>query len=61
MNSAENHMTELDAYMTTMGRQARAASRAINRATSGQKNQALLAIASGPGFQQGQPDGCKCP
>ena len=46
MNSAENYMTELDAYMTTLGRQARAASRAINRATSGQKNQALLAIAS---------------
>ena len=37
--------TEIAAYMTVLGQQARAASRAINRATTGQKNQALLAIA----------------
>ena len=36
---------DIKQYMLTLGQQARAASRVLARATSGQKNQALLAIA----------------
>lgn len=37
---------EIEAYMQTVGQQARAASRALSRASTQDKNQALLAIAS---------------
>ncbi|MDA9579163.1 glutamate-5-semialdehyde dehydrogenase [Gammaproteobacteria bacterium] len=38
-------MTDLQAYMTDLGRRARAASAMIAKATTGQKNAALIAIA----------------
>ena len=45
MNSAENHITDVAEYMQAVGERARAASRLINRASTAQKNAALLAIA----------------
>ena len=39
-------MTDIDAYMLKLGTRARAASRAINKASTAQKNAALLAIAA---------------
>ena len=45
MNSAENHITDVTEYMQAVGERARAASRLINRASTAQKNEALLAIA----------------
>ena len=45
MNSAENHITDITEYMQAVGERARAASRLINRASTAQKNEALLAIA----------------
>ena len=45
MNNAENHIADVTEYMQTVGEQARAASRLINRASTAQKNAALLAIA----------------
>ena len=38
-------MTDIETYMLELGKQARAASREIGRATTAQKNSALLAIA----------------
>ncbi len=46
MNSAESYMTDIEAYMLKLGTQARAASREINKASTAQKNAALLAIAA---------------
>ena len=45
MNSAENHISNVTEYMQAVGERARAASRLINRASTAQKNEALLAIA----------------
>ena len=45
MNNAENHIADITEYMQTLGERARAASRLINRASTAQKNAALLAIA----------------
>lgn len=45
MNNAENHITDVTEYMQAVGERARAASRLINRASTAQKNEALLAIA----------------
>ncbi len=45
MNSVENRLSEIDAYMLKLGAQARDASSAIARATTAQKNRALLATA----------------
>ena len=45
MNNAENHIADVTEYMQTVGERARAASRLINRASTAQKNAALLAIA----------------
>ena len=45
MNSAENDITDVTEYMQAVGERARAASRLINRASTAQKNEALLAIA----------------
>jgi glutamate-5-semialdehyde dehydrogenase len=39
-------MMEIQQYMHTLGQQARQASRAMARATTGIKNQALLSIAA---------------
>ncbi|MDP1931662.1 MAG: glutamate-5-semialdehyde dehydrogenase [Gammaproteobacteria bacterium] len=41
----EGQTVDIDSYMTTLGRQARAAARDIARATTAQKNAALLTIA----------------
>lgn len=46
MNSAEQSLTDLDAYMLRLGRQARAAAAGIARASTGQKNAALEHIAA---------------
>ena len=46
MNTAESSITDIETYMLNLGVQARAASREIARATTGQKNEALLAIAA---------------
>ena len=46
MNTAESSIAEIETYMLNLGMQARAASREIARATTGQKNDALLAIAA---------------
>lgn len=46
MNIAEVPATDIDAYMQTLGAQARAASRQSARATTAQKNAALEAIAA---------------
>ncbi|RFA30272.1 glutamate-5-semialdehyde dehydrogenase [Alkalilimnicola ehrlichii] len=43
--TAENQLQDVVAYMQALGRQARVASRAMSRAESAAKNQALLAIA----------------
>ncbi len=45
MNNAENHIADVTEYMQAVGERARAASRLINRASTAQKNAALLAIA----------------
>lgn len=45
MNSPETHMTEIETYMLKLGAQARAAAADINKATTGSKNAALMAIA----------------
>ncbi len=45
MNSAENSMTEIETYMVKLGVQARQAAQSVNKATTAQKNDALLAIA----------------
>ena len=45
MNNAENHIADVTEYMQVVGERAKAASRLINRATTAQKNAALLAIA----------------
>ena len=45
MNSAENSMTEIETYMVKLGVQARQAAHSVNKATTAQKNDALLAIA----------------
>ena len=45
MNSAEQAMSDIDTYMLQLGARARAASREIAKATTAQKNAALLAIA----------------
>ncbi|UHD14583.1 glutamate-5-semialdehyde dehydrogenase [Thiocapsa bogorovii] len=42
---SERQITDIDAYMSDLGRRARAASRALARATTRQKNNALSAIA----------------
>jgi len=41
----DNRITDIDDYMADLGRRARAASRALARASTGAKNQALTAIA----------------
>ncbi|MDD9957924.1 MAG: glutamate-5-semialdehyde dehydrogenase [Gammaproteobacteria bacterium] len=43
MNSAESYMTDIEAYITKLGAQARAASREISSASTADKNRALLA------------------
>ncbi|NKN32742.1 glutamate-5-semialdehyde dehydrogenase [Marichromatium bheemlicum] len=43
---SESSITDIDAYMTDLGRHARAAARALARATTAEKNRALLAIAA---------------
>lgn len=45
VNSTTNDINDIDLYMQTVGRQARAASRLMARANTGTKNAALLAIA----------------
>jgi len=45
MNTAENHIADIQAYMKTLGHQARAAAQVMSRSTTAQKNAALLAIA----------------
>ncbi len=45
MNNAENHIADVTEYMQAVGERARAASRLINRASTAQKNAALLGIA----------------
>lgn len=46
MNKAESPSSDIEAYMHTLGARARAASREIGKASTGQKNAALLAIAT---------------
>lgn len=46
MNTAESSLTDIETYMLNLGVQARTASREIAKATTGQKNNALLAIAA---------------
>ena len=46
MNSIENPMADIQAYMTQLGVQARAAAQDMNKATTAQKNAALLAMAA---------------
>jgi len=46
MNTAESSITDIASYMQNLGVQAREASREIARASTGQKNQALIAIAT---------------
>jgi len=46
MNTAESSISNIESYMLNLGVQARAASREIAKATTGQKNEALLAIAT---------------
>ena len=45
MNSVESSMTEIETYMVKLGVQARQASHSVNKATTAQKNAALIAIA----------------
>ena len=45
MSIAECQLTEIDAYMSRLGAQARQAAASINRASTAQKNTALLAMA----------------
>ena len=46
MNSIENPMADIQAYMKQLGVQARAAAQDMNKATTAQKNAALLAMAA---------------
>ncbi len=46
MNHAQNVSADIHAYMQKLGQQARAASQDINKAATGQKNAALLAMAA---------------
>lgn len=46
MNSAGNQLSDIEAYMGKLGAQARAASREIAQASTAEKNQALIAIAT---------------
>ena len=45
MNSVDSSMTEIETYMVKLGAQARQAAHSVNKATTAQKNEALLAIA----------------
>ena len=54
MNNAENHIADVTEYMQAVGEQARAASRLINRASTAQKNAALLAIADSLNIRRDQ-------
>ena len=47
-------MNDIEAYMIKLGSQARAASRHISKATTAQKNHALLAIADAIDSGRGQ-------
>lgn len=54
MNNAENHIADVTEYMQAVGERARAASRLINRASTAQKNAALLAIADSLNIRRDQ-------
>ena len=54
MNNAENHIADVTEYMQAVGDRARAASRLINRASTAQKNAALLAIADSLNIRRDQ-------
>lgn len=54
MNNAENHIADVTGYMQAVGERARAASRLINRASTAQKNAALLAIADSLNIRRDQ-------
>ena len=54
MNNTENHIADVTEYMQAVGERARAASRLINRASTAQKNAALLAIADSLNIRRDQ-------
>ena len=54
MNNAENHIADVTEYMQAVGERARVASRLINRASTAQKNAALLAIADSLNIRRDQ-------
>ena len=45
MNSGDSYVTDIEAYMSKLGSQARIASREISKASTAKKNTALNAIA----------------